>query len=106
MLSMNSVTKNLKLNLNINNQINNYQLLKTINFNDVLSNSSIPFSLYISLKPIKICYIGAGYVGGTSSSVMAYKCPQDKVIITVCDVDSNKINSWNSDNVNIIFNYF
>ncbi|KAL6612276.1 UDP-glucose dehydrogenase [Neocallimastix sp. 'constans'] len=52
-------------------------------------------------RPLNVCYIGAGYVGGTSSSVMAYKCPEDEVIVTVCDVDSEKINSWNSDNLPI-----
>ncbi|KAG4102875.1 hypothetical protein H8356DRAFT_1647940, partial [Neocallimastix lanati (nom. inval.)] len=57
------------------------------------------FKKYLN-RPLNVCYIGAGYVGGTSSSVMAYKCPEDEVIVTVCDVDSEKINSWNSDNVN------
>ncbi|KAG4097256.1 UDP-glucose dehydrogenase [Neocallimastix lanati (nom. inval.)] len=52
-------------------------------------------------RPLNICYIGAGYVGGTSSSVMAYKCPEKEVIVTVCDVDSRKIDSWNSDNLPI-----
>jgi len=51
-------------------------------------------------RPLNVCYIGAGYVGGTSSSVMAYKCPEKEVIVTVCDVDSKKIDSWNSDKVN------
>jgi len=58
-----------------------------------------------SLKsPINICYIGAGYVGGTSSAVMAYKCPEDMVTVTVCDISSEKIDSWNSDKVNITNN--
>jgi len=57
------------------------------------------FKKYLN-RPLNVCYIGAGYVGGTSSSVMAYKCSEDEVIVTVCDVDSEKINSWNSDNVN------
>jgi len=48
-------------------------------------------------RPLNVCFIGAGYVGGTSSAVMAYKCPEDKVKVTVCDVDTEKINSWNSD---------
>ncbi|ORX99978.1 nucleotide sugar dehydrogenase [Neocallimastix californiae] len=52
-------------------------------------------------RPLNVCYIGAGYVGGASSSVMAYKCPEKDVIVTVCDVDSKKIDSWNSDNLPI-----
>ncbi|KAL6632514.1 UDP-glucose dehydrogenase [Neocallimastix sp. 'constans'] len=58
------------------------------------------FKKYLN-RPLNVCYIGAGYVGGTSSSVMAYKCSEDEVIVTVCDVDSEKINSWNSDNLPI-----
>ncbi|ORY21971.1 UDP-glucose dehydrogenase [Neocallimastix californiae] len=52
-------------------------------------------------RPLNVCYIGAGYVGGASSSVMAYKCPEKEVIVTVCDVDSKKIDSWNSENLPI-----
>ena len=66
----------------INNELNKFSFKKYLN------------------RPLNVCYIGAGYVGGTSSSVMAYKCPIDEVIVTVCDVDIEKINSWNSDNVN------
>ena len=65
----------------INNELNKFSFKKYLN------------------RPLNVCYIGAGYVGGTSSSVMAYKCPIDEVIVTVCDVDIKKINSWNSDNV-------
>ena len=69
--------------------------------NQIINNKKNYFSFKKFLKrPLNVCYIGAGYVGGTSSSVMAYKCPEDEVIVTVCDVDSEKINSWNSDNVN------
>jgi len=66
----------------INNELNKFSFKKYLN------------------RPLNVCYIGAGYVGGTSSSVMAYKCPIDEVIVTVCDVDTEKINSWNSDIVN------
>jgi len=51
--------------------------------------------------PINVCYIGAGYVGGTSSVVMAYKCPEDMVTVTVCDISPEKINAWNSDKLPI-----
>ena len=42
-----------------------------------------------------ICCIGAGYVGGPTMAVFAYKCPHIKVIV----VDSNpeKIAAWNTD---------
>jgi UDPglucose 6-dehydrogenase len=70
--------------------------------NQIINNKKNYFSFKKFLKrPLNVCYIGAGYVGGTSSSVMAYKCPEDEVIVTVCDVDSEKINSWNSDNLPI-----
>jgi UDPglucose 6-dehydrogenase len=44
-----------------------------------------------------ILCIGAGYVGGPTSAVIAAKCPQHK--ITVVDVDKKKIAAWNSDNL-------
>ena len=45
--------------------------------------------------PIKnICCIGAGYVGGPTMAVLAYKCPQ--IIINVVDVNRDRIDSWNS----------
>ena len=42
----------------------------------------------------KICCIGAGYVGGPTCSVLAYKCPNIKV--TVCDRSKERIDQWNS----------
>ena len=42
---------------------------------------------------INICCIGAGYVGGPTMAVIAYKCPHIKV--TVVDSDKEKINAWN-----------
>ena len=38
--------------------------------------------------------IGAGYVGGPTMAMIAYKCPQYKV--TVVDVNQEKIGQWNS----------
>lgn len=73
----------------LNKELNN-NIIKT-SFNDVLK------------RPLNICFIGAGYVGGTSSAVMAYKCPEKEVMVTVCDVDNEKIKAWKSDNVNYIF---
>uniref|UniRef100_H2Y7C4 UDP-glucose 6-dehydrogenase n=1 Tax=Ciona savignyi TaxID=51511 RepID=H2Y7C4_CIOSA len=42
----------------------------------------------------KICCIGAGYVGGPTCSVIAYKCPD--IIVTVVDLNKDRINAWNS----------
>ena len=41
-----------------------------------------------------ICCIGAGYVGGPTMSVIAINCPE--LIINVVDLNSNKIDAWNS----------
>ena len=45
------------------------------------------------MKIKNICCIGAGYVGGPTMAVIALHCPEIK--ITVVDIDSNKIKSWN-----------
>jgi UDPglucose 6-dehydrogenase len=42
-----------------------------------------------------ICCLGAGYVGGPTCSVMAWKCPDIKV--TVVDKSEDRIKEWNSD---------
>lgn len=47
----------------------------------------------------KICCIGAGYVGGPTCSVMAFKCP--KIKVTVVDVCKERINQWNSEKLPI-----
>ena len=44
-----------------------------------------------------ICCIGAGYVGGPTMAVIAQKCPHIKV--TVVDVNEQRINAWNSSNL-------
>jgi len=46
-----------------------------------------------------ILCIGAGYVGGPTMAMIAYKCPQYKV--TVVDVDHERIAQWNSDDLPI-----
>jgi UDPglucose 6-dehydrogenase len=43
---------------------------------------------------MKICCIGAGYVGGPTMAVIAEKCPH--ITVTVVDVDAAKIEAWNS----------
>ena len=52
---------------------------------------------FIPPKDIKkICCIGAGYVGGPSMAVIADNCPH--LIVTVVDINKERIESWNSDN--------
>ena len=46
-----------------------------------------------------ILCIGAGYVGGPTMSMIAYKCPQFKV--TVVDIDKERIAQWNSNDLPI-----
>jgi UDPglucose 6-dehydrogenase len=45
----------------------------------------------------KILCIGAGYVGAPSMVMIASKCPDYK--ITVVDINTQRINAWNSDNL-------
>jgi len=49
--------------------------------------------------PVKICCLGAGYVGGPTMAVIAHKCPDVKV--TVCDLNERRIAAWNSSNLPI-----
>lgn len=42
----------------------------------------------------KILCIGAGYVGGPSMAMIAYKCPAYRV--TVVDINRERIDAWNS----------
>ena len=48
---------------------------------------------------MKICCLGAGYVGGPTMAMIAHKCKNIKV--TVLDIDPNKIAAWNSDSLPI-----
>ena len=52
-------------------------------------------------KEIKnICCIGAGYVGGPTMAVLADRCPN--INVTVVDKDENKIDLWNSKDLNLL----
>ena len=44
---------------------------------------------------MKICCIGAGYVGGPTMAMIAQKCPNIKV--SVVDLNADRIQAWNSD---------
>lgn len=46
-----------------------------------------------------ICCLGAGYVGGPTCSVIAWKCRDIKV--TVVDMSKERIGQWNSDKLPI-----
>ncbi|KAG4906406.1 hypothetical protein JHK84_054917 [Glycine max] len=49
---------------------------------------------------MKICCIGAGYVGGPTMAVIAMKCPKS-VVVTVVDISLQQINAWNNDHLPI-----
>ncbi|KAG6401785.1 hypothetical protein SASPL_138650 [Salvia splendens] len=44
---------------------------------------------------VKICCIGAGYVGGPTMAVIAVKCPS--IEVAVVDISVSRIQAWNSD---------
>eukprot|EP00761_Pharyngomonas_kirbyi_P011976 gb/GECH01012002.1/.p1 GENE.gb/GECH01012002.1/~~gb/GECH01012002.1/.p1 ORF type:complete len:468 (+),score=128.75 gb/GECH01012002.1/:1-1404(+) len=48
---------------------------------------------------MKICCMGAGYVGGPTMAVIAQQCPETQV--TVYDINEKRINAWNSDQLPI-----
>jgi len=47
-----------------------------------------------------ICCIGAGYVGGPTMAVIASNCPN--LIINVVDINTKRINAWNSENLDYL----
>ncbi|CAL6325179.1 unnamed protein product [Bathycoccus prasinos] len=51
------------------------------------------------VKITKICCIGAGYVGGPTMAMIALKCPH--IEVTVVDLNQQRIDAWNSDNLPI-----
>ena len=50
------------------------------------------------MKIKNICCIGAGYVGGPTMAVIAQKNPN--INVTVVDINKERIDQWNSDNLN------
>jgi len=48
---------------------------------------------------VKICCMGAGYVGGPTMAVIAKMCP--KIRVCVVDLSQKQIDAWNSDNLPI-----
>lgn len=63
-----------------------------LNGNSVISGAS-----EMSVK--EICCVGAGYVGGPTCAIIAYKCPHIRV--TVVDLSEDRIAQWNSDELPI-----
>ena len=47
---------------------------------------------------MKICCIGAGYVGGPTMSVIAEKCPD--IEVTIVDINEKRIKDWNDEDLN------
>ncbi|KAJ4805919.1 UDP-glucose 6-dehydrogenase [Rhynchospora pubera] len=48
---------------------------------------------------VKICCIGAGYVGGPTMAVIALKCPELEVVVV--DICASRIDAWNRDKLPI-----
>lgn len=48
---------------------------------------------------MKICCIGAGYVGGPTMAMIAHKCPE--IQVHVVDINEQRIAAWNSDDLPI-----
>ena len=48
---------------------------------------------------VQIACIGAGYVGGPTMAMIAYKCPAIEVV--VLDINESRIAAWNSENLPI-----
>ena len=46
---------------------------------------------------MKICCIGAGYVGGPTMAMIAHKCPEH--CVTVVDINQARIDAWNSESL-------
>ena len=46
----------------------------------------------VKIYDLRICCIGAGYVGGPTMAVIADKCP--KILVNIVDVDEKR-NNWN-----------
>ena len=54
-----------------------------------------PSSMTTSQNNLRICCIGAGYVGGPTMAMIAKQCPE--IQVTVVDLNQSRIDQWNSD---------
>ncbi|KAK5783318.1 hypothetical protein PVK06_037826 [Gossypium arboreum] len=57
------------------------------------------FQVVVYKNKMKICCIGAGYVGGPTMAVIALKCPD--IEVAVVDISVPRIAAWNSDQLPI-----
>ena len=78
---------------------------KIIKWADELTgrNSVIPWTtdkIIVSMKIKNICCIGAGYVGGPTMAVMAYKCPE--INFEVSKINEDRIAKWNNKNIYLL----
>jgi UDPglucose 6-dehydrogenase len=48
---------------------------------------------------VKICCVGAGYVGGPTMAMIAHKCPD--IEVTIVDYNAERIDAWNSETLPI-----
>ena len=48
---------------------------------------------------VKICCIGAGYVGGPTMAMIAKNCPE--ITVVVVDINEHRIAAWNSETLPI-----
>lgn len=53
----------------------------------------------VDVNGLKICCVGAGYVGGPTMAMIAKKAPT--VTVTVVDLSQPRIDAWNSDELPI-----
>uniref|UniRef100_A0A915AZ54 UDP-glucose 6-dehydrogenase n=3 Tax=Parascaris univalens TaxID=6257 RepID=A0A915AZ54_PARUN len=65
----------------------------------VIMNALMDNSVKFAEEIRHIACIGAGYVGGPTCAMIADKCPE--LIVTVVDVNEDKIAQWNSENLPI-----
>ena len=61
-------------------------------------NENVSFPLF-RLKHMRICCIGAGYVGGPTMAMIAKQCPD--IPVHVVDLNQERIDAWNSDHLPI-----
>lgn len=64
-----------------------------------MANLELPLDKICHHPITKICCIGAGYVGGPTMAVIAFKCPN--ITVNVVDSSPTKIQQWNSDTLPI-----
>jgi UDPglucose 6-dehydrogenase len=68
---------------------------KTIKAKNVRGSALFHSAMEEASQVTRVCCIGAGYVGGPTSAVLAAKAPHVEVV--VCDRDRERIAAWNSD---------